>query len=81
MDLILRSDDKLRLQNFNAKVFVDADSNSQQYGIGVTFYNNHHIQIRKKDNTLKVFSKPSDFPIDEYDFGWWSDAEVVWQSF
>lgn len=81
MDLILRLEEKLRFQNWNAEVFADADCNTHQYGIGITFYDMHHIQIRKKSNTFKAFVIPPKFPIDEYDFGYWSDAEVIWQSF
>ena len=32
MDIIVRTDDKIRLQNWNAKVFADVNSNSEQFG-------------------------------------------------
>ena len=37
MDIIVRTDDKIRLQNWNAKVFADVNSNSEQFGIDNIF--------------------------------------------
>jgi hypothetical protein len=82
MDIIVRTDDKIRLQNWNAKVFADVNSNSEQFGIDVTFYQlNGRLRLIEKERTYKMFVIPNDFPLDEYDFGWWKDGKVIWQSF
>ena len=82
MDIIVRTDDKIRLQNWNAKVFADVNSNSEQFGIDVTFYQlNGRLRLIEKERTYKMFVIPNDYPLDEYDFGWWKDGKVIWRSF
>ena len=82
MDIIVRTNDKIRLQNWNAKVFADVNSNSEQFGIDVTFYQlNGRFRLIEKERTYKMFVIPNDYPLDEYDFGWWKDGKVIWQSF
>ena len=81
MDLIVRTDDSIRLQNWDARVFADVCSNNQQCAMDVCFYENHKNRLIKKNNTFKMFVIPQDYNINEYDFGWWSDGDIVWQSF
>lgn len=41
----------------------------------------HQIaQIRKKSGRFQLFQFKSQEWIDDFDFGWWADAEVVWRS-
>lgn len=83
MEIIVRTDDKIRLENgsSNHKIFADVSSNSQQYGFDVTFYQMHKLMLIEKERTFKMFVISDSFPLDEYDFGWWKDGKVIWQSF
>jgi len=82
MDIIVRTEDKIRLQNWNAAVFADVESNNCQFGIDVTFYQlNNRLRLIEKERTFKMFVIPIEYPLDEYDFGWWKDGKVIWQSF
>lgn len=82
MDIIVRTDDKIRLQNFDASVFADVHSNTEQFGIDVMFYElNSKLRLIEKQRMYKMFVIPNDFPLNEYDFGWWKDGRVIWQSF
>ena len=85
MELVVRTDDRVRLESggeFNMqKVFADVNSNNSQMGIDVTFYEMHRLRLIEKQRTFKMFIIPDKYPIEEFDFGWWSDGCVVWQSF
>lgn len=37
----------------------------------------HYIEVRKKDQQVRVFTFPKKSYKKECDFGWWADAEVI----
>ena len=85
MEIIVRTEDRVRIESgseFNKqKVFADVNSNTYQMGIDITFYEMHRLRLVEKQRTYKMFVIPEKYPIEEFDFGWWSDGNVVWQSF
>lgn len=80
MDLTLKKDDRLRIQNepiSNYRNFIDISKEGFN-GLGVTLFSVfQYIEIRKKDDILKVFTFPNKSQKKEADLGVWSDAEVV----
>lgn len=80
-DIHLYSGDSVRVStgNRNQGCFADITGEKDEAGIGVMFYDMHIFQIRKKRNSVKVFVFASEELMKEFDFRWWSDAEVIYE--
>ena len=83
MEIVVRTDDVIRIENGTSspKIFADVSSNNYQHGFDITFYQMHKLRLIEKDRTFKMFVIPNEFPIEECDFGFWKDGKIVWQSF
>lgn len=81
MDIKLRASDQVRLESGSESVFSDitCDNENMQDVLGVQFYDIHKLQLRAREGCLKMFVIPSDWSFDDVDFGWWGDAEIVWE--
>ena len=61
--------------------WIDIDSGMSYGYLGATFKINSIMQLRKKSNQFKMFQFESIEWFNEHDFGYWKDADIVWQSF
>lgn len=82
MNIHLHSQERHRISTGSSggisQTFMDIESGKDQYGISVEAYTMHRLEIRKKANVIKLFAFPKDEYYKDYDFGWWSDADVIW---
>lgn len=76
MNIYLGSEEILRVHTNRNEIFVDVSTTPSQECLTVQFYQMHSHQIRFKSGVYKLFV----FESDDFDFGWWSDAEVIWSS-
>jgi len=78
MDLRIRRDDSVRVVgDFDGSNFMDIRSVGYE-SLAVDFYGHfNYIEIREKEDKVRVFSFPKKSLKKECDFGWWEDAEVV----
>jgi hypothetical protein len=81
MQIHIPSEQRLRVSTNKERVFVDASSAPHQECLTIEFYSFQKQQIRSKSGTFKMFVFQKDQDITDFDFGFWSDAETVWQSF
>lgn len=79
MDLKLRNSDSIRVIGDDKKNnfinILGVGNNSLAIDFIPIFY---YIEIRKKENMIRVFTFPKKSYKKECDFGWWEDAEVVY---
>ena len=59
---------------------MDIECGKNEYCISVEAYTMHILQIRKKANVVKMFAFHSDGYLRDFDFGWWSDADIIWSN-
>src|SRR3990167_7785937 len=83
MDINLHSAEQVRIQTFyNTKIinFIDITCLKNQLGLIVTNWSTtyQYIEIRKKSTQIAMFIFPKKSLKNQYDFGWWSDAEIVY---
>lgn len=81
MEINLTSEDRLRVSTNNKRMFADVGSAPLQESLTIEFYGFQKQQIRCKSKTYKMFIFNLDQPIDDFDFGYWNDAEIVWKSY
>ena len=81
MEIKIRGNDSVRVSAGTDSVFADipGDKEHGQYILGVQFYDMHKLQLREKQGSFKMFVVPIDCSISDVDFGWWEDAEIVWE--
>ena len=79
MRIQLYGNDDLRIDGSSDKShFVDIDRVGYD-GIGLTLFTMYqYIEIRKKDDKIKVFNFKRKSDKRDCDFGWWEDAEVIY---
>lgn len=90
MDIGVRNGDKIRLTNLNdtnKTTFIDitaireSDENFAVDGIGVAFYSRlSKVFIIKKEGDIKVFVFGKDDTVQNKDFGWWKNGEIIWSN-
>ena len=81
MNVHIPSEQRLRVTTNGEKVFVDASSSPSEECLTVEFYSFHKQIIKSKDGIYKLFVFQKDQDISNFDFGFWSNSETVWQSF
>ena len=81
MNITIGIDEKLRIETYEDRVFIDVYRGKDEVCIETVFYPIHFQQLRKKEREMCMFSFYDLKHIEDYDFGWYSDAEIVWQSF
>jgi hypothetical protein len=81
MEIHIPSEQRLRVITNQKRIFIDASSAPHQECLTVEFYSFQKQQIRSKSGTFKMFVFQKDQDITDFDFGFWNDAEIVWQSF
>ena len=79
MEIKLQSEDGFRVDGGYANLsnFIDI-AKAGYSGISVNLFTGfQYVEIRKKDDQLKIFTFPKKSHKKEYDFANWDDAEVV----
>lgn len=80
MDLKLNSSDTIRLVTGSGskKNFIDCSSECQEMALTVSFLTSQcYMEIRRKSGQVKTFYFEHKTDINEFDFGYWNDAEVI----
>lgn len=81
MNIHIPSEQRLRVSTNSDRVFVDASSAPFQECLTVEFYSFQKQIIKSKNGTFKMFVFQKDQDINDFDYGFWADADIVWQSF
>ena len=79
MEIKLNHEDRFRVDGGydGMSNFIDI-SKAGFSGICTTLFTGfQYIEVRKKDGLLKIYTFPKKSHKKEYDFGTWTDAEVV----
>ena len=79
MELRLNSEQRIRLTTGSSKKnFVDVTGEKFELALGVSFLcSQTYFEVRKKDGQMKSFYFESKRHKKDFDFEWWSDAEVL----
>ena len=79
METRIRKDDRLRIVgDFKGNNFIDIRQVGYE-SIAVDLHASfNYIEIRRKEQQIRVFTFPKKSLKKECDFGWWEDAEVVY---
>ena len=81
MHIHIPSEERLRVSTNRERVFVDASTTPFQESLTVEFYGFQKQIIKSKNGVFKMFVFENNQDISDFDFGYMSDAETVWQSF
>lgn len=81
MDVHVRSEERLRAYTNSNRIFVDVSTTPLQQSLTVQFYDFQKQIIKYKVGTYKIFVFEKNQDISNFDFGFWADAETIWQSF
>ena len=78
MDIKIRQDDSLRIHcDHEERNFIDVQKVGYDSMCVDMFPTFHYIEVREKENRVRIFNFPKKSYKKECDFGWWEDAEVV----
>jgi len=78
MELHLSSNQRIRVSTNSERIFFDSESGDCQSNLSADFYTMHRIVIVEKVGVVKLFSFEKNYHIRDDDFGFWSDAKLVW---
>ena len=81
MQVHIPSEQRLRVSTNANRIFVDASSAAHQECLTVEFYSFQKQIIKSKMGVFKMFVFAKDQDPNDFDYGFWSDAETVWKSF
>ncbi len=76
MDIKIRKDERFRVEG-GGNNFIDVNGigfESLCLDLYVSF---QYIEVRRKDNQIRVYTFPKKSYKKSHDFGWWKDAEVI----
>lgn len=78
MNIKIRKDDNLRISSdHKERNFVDVYQVGYE-SMAIDFFTHfQYIEIRKKNDHIRVFTFTKKSMKKECDFGWWEDAEVI----
>ena len=80
MNTHIPAEQRLRISTNNNRVFADASAAPFEECLTVEFYQQHRLELREKLNVFKMFVFIKEQNVSEFDYGWWSDAIVIWVS-
>ena len=80
MEINIKAKEKLRIAT-GEELSLVVESAINKEALIVGFYRSQKQQLRKKENAYIMFVFEKEQSIEEFDFGYYSDAEVVWQNF
>jgi hypothetical protein len=79
MNIKLQNKDRFRVYaDYEERNFIDVDQENYESMSINGFTSCHYVEIRKKEGQLKIYFFKKKSYKKECDFGWWSDAEVVY---
>lgn len=78
MYLHLSSNQRFRVSTNSERIFFDSESGDFQSNLSAEFYTMHQIIIVEKVNVVKIFSFEKSYDLTDHNFGFWSDANLVW---
>jgi hypothetical protein len=81
MRIHIPSEERLRVSTNRERVFIDASTAPFEECLTIGFYSFHKQIIKSKNGLFQMFVFEKNQDISDFDFGYWSDAETVWQSF
>ena len=82
MKIHIPSEQRLRVSTNGERMFADVSSTPHQESLTIEFYSFATKQIIiEKDFTFKMFIFNQDQDISDFDYGFWKDGKIVWQSF
>lgn len=81
MNIHIPNEERLRVSTNAGRIFVDASTSLNQECLTIEFYSFQKQIIKYKNGTYKMFVFQKDQDVSDFDFGFWSDGETVWQSF
>jgi hypothetical protein len=73
--------EKVRVQSHSLEILVDVHRDNDRVSLKTSFYEFNYHQLRKKEREFCMFSFHYKRDIDLYDFGFFTDAEIVWKSY
>ena len=76
----LGANESLRVQVYQ-DIFVDTKRGNNGESLETSFYEMHFHQLRYKSREFRMFSFYDKEDIASYNFGWYSDAKIVWKSY
>lgn len=81
MDIFMRSGDGTRIISTtgHSDVFIDIN-NVSSYCLAVDLYRFMNHVLKSKDGNCKMFTFANKEDMDNFDYGYWEDAETVWES-
>ena len=79
MELRLNSEQRVRITTGSSKKnFIDITSGKWEQALSVSFLcSQTYFEVRKKEGQINSFYFESKRHKKDFDFGWWSDAEVL----
>lgn len=82
MEIKLNAKDNIRVKtNYSDNIFIDVDSGKEEMFLGVTsLISNQYVEVRKKDNLIKIFYFKKKSHKKYSELGWWDDAEVIFSN-
>ena len=81
MKIHIPSEQRLRVSTNGERMFADVSSTPYQESLTIEFYAFAKHIIIEKDRTFKMFIFNQDQDISDFDYGFWKDGKIVWQSF
>ena len=81
MELKLNNKDSFRIYaDHDRRNFVDVKQEEYD-GMSIDLYPTMQIiEMRKKENVIRIFMHHSESHKSECGYGWWSDAEIIYVS-
>jgi hypothetical protein len=80
MEIRISNKDRLRVNTNDGRIFADISSTPQEESLTIEFYSFAKQIIIEKNGTFKLFIFNKQQELTDYDFGFWKDGKVVWQS-
>ena len=81
MEIHIPSGERLRVSTNGKRMFADVSSTPHQESLTIEFYAFAKQIIMEKDRAFKMFIFNQDQDITDFDYGFWKDGKIVWQSF
>lgn len=81
MEIIIREEESFRVQTKDTKLGTLISTTPEEKALVIQLVSIYKYVLKSKNNLHKVFVLSIDEDVKNFDFGFWSDAETVWQSF
>lgn len=72
------ANESTRATVYEKKTFIDIYCEKDEACLAAMAHEQHVVEIRRKDGGVKMFSFPNREYYEDYDFGYWKDARIIW---